>query len=280
MGNHDYYKTLKVKRDATLEDLNNSYNNLVMKWHPDKINQYPSRNPSRKQEFEANFKRISEAYEVLSDPKKRQIYDRNGQYPVNLENGCGSNMEVDESVGVVESDLVCSLEELYKGCKRKVKVVRNVPDEFGKLKCEEEILKIHIQPGWKKGTKVTFPGKGNYLPGSGPSDVIFVVNERPHAIFKRDGKDLIMTEKISLLEALVGKTLNITTLDGRHITVELDDIVTPGYEKVVADEGMPLSKDPSKRGNLRIKFNVMYPPSLTPQQKYDVRRILNDPADY
>jgi len=127
MGNHDYYKTLKVKRDATLEDLNDSYNNLVMKWHPDKINQYPS----RKQEFEAKFKRISEAYEVLSDPKKRQIYDRNGQYPVNRENGGGSNMEVDEGVEVVESDLVCSLEELYKGCKRKVKVVRNVPDDSG-----------------------------------------------------------------------------------------------------------------------------------------------------
>lgn len=148
------------------------------------------------------------------------------------------------------------------------------------MKSEEEILKIHIKPGWKKGTKITFPGKGSQQPGSAPSDVIFVVNERPHPIFKRDGKDLIMTEKISLLEALVGKTLNITTLDGRHITVELDDIVTPGYEKVVADEGMPLSKDPSKRGNLRIKFNVMYPPSLTSQQKYDVRRILNDPADY
>ena len=140
-------------------------------------------------------------------------------------------------------------------------------------------MKIHIEPGWKKGTKITFPGKGSQQPGSSaPSDIIFVVNERPHAIFKRDGKDLIMTEKISLLEALVGKTLNITTLDGRHITVKLDDIVTPGYEKVVADEGMP-SKEPGKRGNLRIKFNVMYPSSLTSQQKYDVRRILNDPAD-
>lgn len=131
MGNHDYYKTLKVKRDATLEDLNDSYNNLVMKWHPDKINQYPSRNPSRKQEFEAKFKRICEAYEVLSDPKKRQIYDRSGQYPVNLENGGGSNMEVDEGVGVVETDFLCSLEELYKGCKKKVNVVRDVTDEFG-----------------------------------------------------------------------------------------------------------------------------------------------------
>jgi len=131
MGNHDYYKTLKVKRDATLEDLNNSYNNLAMKWHPDKINQYPSRNPSRKQEFEANFKRISEAYEVLSDPKKRQIYDLNGKYPVNLENGDGSNMEVVEGVGVVESALLCSLEDLYNGSKKKVKVVRNVPDDFG-----------------------------------------------------------------------------------------------------------------------------------------------------
>jgi DnaJ family protein B protein 4 len=141
----------------------------------------------------------------------------------------------------------------------------------------EEILLIDIKPGWKKGTKITFQGKGNHLPGSRPTDLIFVVKETPHVLFKRDGRDLVMTQKISLLEALVGTTLNITTLDGREIMVKVTDIVTPQYEKVVSDEGMP-RKDPSRKGKLRIKFHIEYPSMLTSQQKLEVRRILRNAA--
>jgi DnaJ family protein B protein 4 len=147
-----------------------------------------------------------------------------------------------------------------------------------KSECVEELLKIDIKPGWKKGTKITFPGKGNHLPGSRPTDLTFVVMETPHVLFKRDGRDLIMTQKISLLEALVGTTLNITTLDGRDIMVNVTDIVTPQYEKVVSDEGMPRSKDPSRKGKLRIKFHIEYPSMLTSQQKLEVRRILRNAA--
>ncbi|XP_004489963.1 uncharacterized protein [Cicer arietinum] len=280
MGIGDYYKILKVNRDATNEDLKKSYKNLAMKWHPDKNNQYPL----RKQEFEAKFKKISEAYDVLSDPKKRQIYDLYGEYPINSnrigeENGDGSNLKEDVAVDVVESCLVCTLEELYKGCRKKVNIIRTVPDEFGKLKCIEEILKIDIKPGWKKGTKITFPGKGNQQPGSPPSDLIFVVNERPHSSFKRDGNDLVMIQKILLLESLVGKTLNLRTLDGRDLTIEVTDIVKPGDELVVPDEGMPVAKELNKKGNLRIKFDVMFPSRLTTHQKHDLRMILFDADD-
>ncbi|CAI8587791.1 unnamed protein product [Vicia faba] len=278
MGSVNYYGILKVNPDASYEQLKKSYKNLSRKWHPDKVHQ----EPLRKKEFEAMFKRICEAFEVLGDPKKRRMYDLYGKYPVNLENGDGNNnMEVDDEgvVGVVESDLMCTLEDLYCGCRKKVNLVRTVPDEFGELKSEEEILKITINPGWKKGTKITFPGKGNQLPGSPPLDLVFVVNEKPHALFQRDRHDLVMTQKISFLESLVGTTLNITTLDRRNIIVEVTDIVTPGYEMVVPDEGMPLAKDSSKRGNLRIKFDVEFPSNLTSQQKHDVRRILSE-ADY
>ncbi|KAI5436478.1 hypothetical protein KIW84_022828 [Lathyrus oleraceus] len=86
------------------------------------------------------------------------------------------------------------------------------------------------------------------------------------------GHDLVMTQKISCLDT----TLNITTLDGRNITVEVTDIVTPGYEMIVSDEGMPLARDSSQRGNLRIKFDLVFPSNLTSQQKHDVTRILSD----
>lgn len=138
-------------------------------------------------------------------------------------------------------------------------------------------MKIDIKPGWKKGTKITFPGKGNQESGATPaSDLIFVVDEKPHAFFKRDGNDLVVTQKILLLEALTGKTLNMTTLDGRDLTIQVTDVVRPGYVFVVPNEGMPLSKEPAKKGNLRIKFDIMFPSRLTTQQKHELKRILSN----
>lgn len=67
----DYYEILGVRRDATQEEIKQAYRKLAMKYHPD-------RNPGNK-EAEEKFKEISTAYEVLSDPKKREIYDRRGQ---------------------------------------------------------------------------------------------------------------------------------------------------------------------------------------------------------
>ena len=138
----------------------------------------------------------------------------------------------------------------------------------------EEILKIDIMPGWKKGTKITFPEKGNHEPGVTPADLIFVVDEKHHSIFKRDGNDLVVNQKISLLDALIGITLNLTTLDGRNLMIPVIDIVKPGHEVVIPNEGMPISKEPSKKGHLKIKFDIIFPSKLTAEQKSDLKRAL------
>lgn len=138
----------------------------------------------------------------------------------------------------------------------------------------EEILTIEIKPGWKKGTKITFPEKGNQEPGVIPADLIFVVDEKPHPLYKRDGNDLVVNQEITLLEALTGKTLDLTTLDGRNLMIPLTDIIKPGAEMVVPNEGMPISKEPGRKGNLRIKFDVKYPSRLTTEQKSDLKRVL------
>ncbi|KAG9511178.1 DnaJ-like subfamily B member 6-A [Fragariocoptes setiger] len=67
-----YYNILGITRDATDVDVKKSYRKLALRWHPDK-------NPSRKDEAEARFKRLAEAYEVLSDERKRRLYDRYGK---------------------------------------------------------------------------------------------------------------------------------------------------------------------------------------------------------
>lgn len=329
----DYYNILKVNRNASEDDLRRAYRRLAMIWHPDK-------NPSNKREAEAKFKQISEAYDVLSDPQKRQIYDlygeealKSGQVPpppastrggpqhhnhhpnpsfrfnprdaddiyeeffgpdgsgTGAGGGGGGRNRVYKDgffrtsngdygsqalrkAAPVENLLPCSLEELYKGAKKKMKISRTISDAFGKIRTVEEILSIDIKPGWKKGTKITFPEKGNQEPGVIPADLIFVVDEKPHLVFKRDGNDLIVDREITLLEALTGKALELKTLDGRSLEIQLTDIVKPGYEMVVPNEGMPISKEPSRKGNLRIKFDVKYPSRLNSEQKSDLKRVL------
>lgn len=138
----------------------------------------------------------------------------------------------------------------------------------------EEILTIEIKPGWKKGTKITFPEKGNEQRNLIPSDLVFIIDEKPHRIFKRDGNDLIMTQKISLVEALTGYTVQVTTLDNRSLSIPINTIISPSHEEVVRGEGMPIPKEPSKKGNLRIKFNIKFPSKLTAEQKMGIKRLL------
>ena len=138
----------------------------------------------------------------------------------------------------------------------------------------EEILTIEIKPGWKKGTKITFPEKGNEQPNMIAADLVFVVDEKPHRLFTRDGNDLIVTQKISLAEALTGYTVHLTTLDGRALIIPINNVIHPSYEEVVPGEGMPIPKDPSKRGNLRIKFNIKFPTTLTSEQKTGIKKLL------
>lgn len=143
-----------------------------------------------------------------------------------------------------------------------------------KVRTLEEILTIDVKPGWKKGTKITFPEKGNQEPGVIPADLIFVIDEKPHSVYKRDGNDLLAEAEITLLEALTGKTLELTMLDGRNLMLPLTEIVKPGYELVVPNEGMPISKDPRRKGNLRIKIDVCYPSRLSEGQKSELKRVL------
>ncbi|KAJ4890389.1 DNAJ heat shock family protein [Raphanus sativus] len=333
----DYYNILKVNHNATDDDLKKAYKRLAMIWHPDK-------NPSaRRDEAEAKFKRISEAYDVLSDPQKRQIYDlygeeglKSGKFPNSHDPSSSSSSssrppqqfyhqhrqhppnaasfrfnprdaediyaEIFGSEGgegargghrtfrdasfrnghsselrkapAVENPLPCSLEDLCKGVKKKMRLSRNVYDASGRMRVVEEILPIEIKPGWKRGTKLTFPKKGNEEPGIIPADIIFVVEEKPHPVYKRDGNDLLVNQEITLLEALTGKTIDLTTLDGRTLVIPLTDIINPDHEVVVPNEGMPISKEPGRKGNLRLKLNVRYPSKLSAEQKSELKRVL------
>jgi DnaJ family protein B protein 4 len=347
----DYYKTLGVDKNATPEEIKKAYRKLALKWHPD-------RNLKNKEEAENRFKDIGEAYSVLSDAKKRQIYDQVGEQGLHGQSSGGfstsgntdggrthftymnaedifkqffgdqnpfasfgmgnmrsgghgtrvhfskgfqktnndgmsgfsfGNMGGDEmyedtdtnmrnmqpqQAEAVQTPLHCSLEELYNGATKKMRINRKRLGADGHSTYDDvKILEINVKPGWKAGTKITFPKEGDEKPGVIPGDIIFVVTPKPHPRFKRTGNDLTYKHRITLKQALTGFTMEIETLDHRKLRIPINKIASSDYVHKIPNEGMPISKGgSSSKGNLYVEFVVTFPHRLTEQQK----KLVND----
>ncbi|CAI9291843.1 unnamed protein product [Lactuca saligna] len=311
----DYYKILNVSKTVNDEDLKKAYRNLAMKWHPDKNpnNMYEAEakfiqiseafevlgNPQKRllydQHGEEDLKetppsddsktengfsgRTAEDIDILEEFCNRCGFDfdtsRGGRNDnSNVDNRFkGSTML--KKPPPVENTLPCSLEELYNGSTKKMQISRTFVDKNGQLTLVMETLTIDIKPGWKNGTKITFPDKGNQQKAKElPADLVYVIHEKPHQVYKRDGNDLFVNYRLTLAEALKGTTINITTLDQRELAIEVKDIITPEYELVVSKEGMPLPNDPDSRGDLKVRFEIKFPKKLTSQQKTALRHAL------
>jgi len=312
----DYYSILNLTRSASDADIKKHYRKLSLKFHPEK-------NPDD-QVATDKFMQVAEAYDVLSDPRKRAVYDQFGEE--GLKNGvpsgsgeCGAwtqgytfhgnpdkvfrdffggdnpfqefydRVDGDLSMGFgglhgrgakkqdppIERDLFLSLEEVFHGCTKKMKISRRVMNEDGHTSSiRDKILTITVKKGWKPGTKITFPKEGDQGPNNIPADIVFIVKDKPHPRFRREGLNLIHTANVLLGRALTGTTVDIHTLDERTLHIPINDIIKPGYKKIVPTEGMPLSTDPTQKGDLIIEFNIEFPQSLTPERKELVRSSL------
>ncbi|CAG7849405.1 Protein psi1 AltName: Full=Protein psi [Serendipita indica DSM 11827] len=171
--------------------------------------------------------------------------------------------------------LKVKLEDLATGVTKKLKVTRRL------LTGEqvEKTLEIVIHPGYKAGTKFRFKGEGNEREGAEPQDLVFELEEIPHDRFTRDGNDLIITEKLSLLEALAGNGGNrqIVAIDGRRPSIAVPaSIVKPGTQTRVPGYGMPIRKEGQIKsyGDLIVKWDIVFPDRLTSGQKEGLRKVL------
>jgi DnaJ-class molecular chaperone len=120
--------------------------------------------------------------------------------------------------------LQCTLEELFTGCTKKVKITRaRLQGDGRSVRPEEKVLEIVVRPGWKRGTTVTFEGEGDEAPGMPAPDVKFLIGEKAHERFEREGSDLVLHARLSLAEALCGTTMEVRTLDGRVLSVAVTE---------------------------------------------------------
>ena len=182
----------------------------------------------------------------------------------------------------VEQDINLSLEELYNGCTKKLKINRRVVNPDGTSFPQDKILTITVKPGWKEGTRITFPEEGDQTPGRIPADIIFTVKQKPHPHFKREGNDLICAIPITLRDALCAHSqvnrhgipymIQVPLLNGTQLGVPVNTVVSPNTRIPIPNQGMPLSKSPNSRGNLIVTFDIQFPNELPP---YSVDMLLN-----
>lgn len=175
----------------------------------------------------------------------------------------------------IEKDLFVSLEDLKTGCTKKLKISRKLMAEDGNFELEDKILTVNVKPGWKAGTKITFPKEGDRRPGVIPADVIFVIKDKANSKFKRDSdNNLLYSAKISLRDALTGSIIEVPTLDHKKIRVRERGIIQPGSTRRISGEGFPLPKDNSKYGDLIVTYEVYLPETLSDGQVEVLRDIL------
>ncbi|KAH8502033.1 hypothetical protein H0E87_016702 [Populus deltoides] len=294
--NTKYYEVLGVSKSASQDDLKKAYRKAAIKNHPDK-----GGDPEK-------FKELAQAYEVLSDPEKREIYDQYGEDALKEGMGGGGGGAHDP-FDIFQSFFGGGnpFGDIYNGTSKKLSLSRNVICSKCKGKgsksgasskcagCQGSGMKVsirHLGPSMIqqmqhpcnecKGTGETINDKDRCpqckgeKPDTVTGDIVFVLQQKDHPKFKRKGDDLFVEHTLSLTEALCGFHFVLTHLDGRQLLIKSQpgEVVKPDQFKAINDEGMPMYQRPFMRGKLYIHFSVDFPDSLSTDQCKALEAVL------
>ena len=275
----DYYETLGVPRGATSEEIRSAYRKLARRYHPD-IN--------KDEDAEERFKEVGEAYEVLSDPEKRERYDRlganwrqgddvsgapgfdgfEGARPdgVRFEFGDGAFSDFFESLfgsartgdirmrGADQEAVVdLSLEEAAAGGPLRVSLA------------DGRSFTVNVPAGVRDGQRIRVAGRGGEGIGGGSTGDLFLrVHLRPHRVFRVDGRDLHVDVPVTPWDAALGTTLQVPTLTG-SAKVRLPAGSSSGRRLRLRGKGMPGRR--SRHGDLYARVQIMVPDRLDERER-------------
>lgn len=282
----DLYKELGVSKGASADEIKKVYKKLAAQLHPDK-------NPGD-QKVEARFKSVNRAYQVLSDPEKRRMYDefgedslregfnpaaarayRNAAQAAGARRARGGGVSFEDLGGAGAGgfgDIFGDLFGQARGGRRgpasakgsdiasevAIDFVSAIRGAELRLRLQDggEEVTVRVPPGAGEGDKVRVAGHGApSMMGGPPGDLIITVHVNPHPHFERDGLDLYLNLPITVGEAHRGAKVRIPTPDGA-VTLSVPKLAQSGQELRLKGKGV---KRASKQGDLYVRFLIKLP---------------------
>ena len=275
---------LGVDRSASGKDIKKAYRKLAQQYHPDN-------NPGD-EAAETRFKEVSEAYDVLSDPKVREEYDQardafaRGAWAGSP--GGGAQYVRFEDLGDLGSMFGgFGFGDLFGGR------ARRGPQKGADLEGEMTLgfhdaiegttrtltvqgpegprdVQVKIPAGVEDGQRIRVKGKGRPGTDGGPRGDLYVrVHVTPHPLFTRTGRNLEVTVPLTYAEAALGANITVPTLDGK-VTLTIPAGTPAGKTFRVSGKGIATRKG---TGDLLVTVAVAVPETLTDEQRSAIERL-------
>jgi len=300
MSETDYYKILGVNKNASKEDIKKSYRKLAMKYHPD----HTKGNKSA----EEKFKKISEAYAVLSDKEKRKQYDTFGaagfQQRFSQEDifkgfdfdsilselfgkgrggsGRGNGMRFSFGGGTPFDGYQRQQKARSKGANLVYELPLTLEEvATGTSKTvsyqhhgRSEKITVKIPKGMISGKKLRVAGKGDPDPYGGPPGDLYIQSKvLVDKVYDSKGYDLYMYKEIKLSEALLGSNISVPTLGKKELSLKIPPGTKHKTKMRLAGHGLP-HMNGKDTGDLYVYIQVNMPAKLTKKQKKLIEQLV------
>ena len=294
----DYYQSLGLPKDANDKQIKQAFRRLARQHHPD-VN-------SSGKGSDDKFKEINEAYEVLSDPEKRRLYDQFGDQwkaaelakkrgfdPAAAAQGGRGRVRVDDPFGfgrqgsgqggfeVNIEDLLGSFGDAFGRGGRRTRAPQiqrfEVPVEVTLDEAFTGASRLLEVPGTGKRVEARIPpgvdtGSRVHLPLDPTVDVNLVVQVQPHARFRRAGSDLHVTTRVPVEDLVLGGEALVPTLKGT-VALRIPPGTQAGQVFRLGGQGMPHLNTPATRGDLYATIEALLPQQLSDDDRKAFERL-------
>ena len=252
----DYYDVLGIDRNADEKTIKKAYRKLAKKYHPD--------TNAGNADAADRFKEVNEAYDVLSDPKKKKMYDQFGHaaFEAGADPGAGGfggfhQQNFPQKGSDVKASINVTFDEAAFGADKRISL--SGPDGSSGA---PQTLQIHIPAGIDTGKSIRLKGKG--MPGTGggePGDLLLKVTVGTRPGYERKGSDVYTTISIPYTTAVFGGEATVPTLYG-NVICKIREGMQSGSKIRLRGKGIVSMKNSSVRGDQYVTIQIQVPQNL------------------